>query len=246
MPAGLDGNPDPISTPARDAVIGALGAAVLGASQATRDRVLRVAVDGIDGAGKSTLADELARWLQALGVGVIRSTIDSFHNPRSVRWARGEGSPVGFYRDSHDLDALDRLLLRPLSEIPPGTYVAAAFDEPTDTTVPPVAHEAHPGEVLVFDGIFLQRPELRDAWDLTIFVDGRDRVAAARVERAAAGCPVGPAAWLHLAWWWAVLERYVGGQRLYFEEAAPIAHAGLVVDNNDLSAPRLTIDRRAG
>jgi uridine kinase len=246
MPAGLDGNPDPISTPARDAVIGAVGAAVLARSAACPDRVLRVAVDGIDGAGKSTLADELTRWVQANGVTVIRSTIDSFHNPRSVRWARGKGSPVGFYRDSHDLDALERLLLRPLSEVPPRPYVAAAFDEPTDTAVPPVTHEAHPGEVLVFDGIFLQRPELRGTWDLTVFVDGWDLVTSTRVERAAAGCPVGPAAWLHLAWWWVVLERYVGGQRLYFEESAPIAHADLVVDNNDLRAPRITIDRRSG
>lgn len=96
MPAGLDGNPQPIRTPQRDAVIAALGEAVLTARAPRLAGVLRVAVDGIDGAGKSTLADELTRWLQGSGVTVIRSTIDSFHNPRAVRWQRGKGSPVGF------------------------------------------------------------------------------------------------------------------------------------------------------
>jgi len=239
MPAGLDGNPDPIRTPARDAVLEALGEQVLARRGDDPTGVLRVAIDGIDGAGKSTLADELARWLEGAGVPVIRSTIDSFHNPRAVRWARGRGSPVGFYRDSHDLDALRRLLLTPLAQDPPAAYVAAAFDEPTDTALVADPRPVHPGAVLVFDGIFLQRPELRDAWDLAVFVDAMDRVTAVRIERATAGCPVGPAAWLHLAWWWVVLERYVGGQRLYLDEADPIACADLVLDNNDLAAPRL-------
>ena len=58
-----------------------------------------VGIDGIDGSGKSTFADEVATLLRARGVPVVRSTVDSFHNPRSKRWARGRSSPVGFYLD---------------------------------------------------------------------------------------------------------------------------------------------------
>lgn len=67
---------------------------------------LRVAVDGADGAGKSTFADELWRMLRADGIRVIRASVDGFHNPEVVRYRRGRYSPEGFYYDSYDYEAL--------------------------------------------------------------------------------------------------------------------------------------------
>jgi uridine kinase len=40
---------------------------------------LRVAIDGIDAAGKTTLADQLARPIEERGWDVIRASIDGFH-----------------------------------------------------------------------------------------------------------------------------------------------------------------------
>jgi hypothetical protein len=40
---------------------------------------VRVAIDGVDGVGKTTLADELVAPLQLLGRDVIRASIDGFH-----------------------------------------------------------------------------------------------------------------------------------------------------------------------
>ena len=65
-----------------------------------------VAVDGVDGAGKTMFADALAQRLEADGVAVVRTGIDSFHNPRAVRYSRGKDSPEGFFRDSYNLEAL--------------------------------------------------------------------------------------------------------------------------------------------
>lgn len=77
--------------------------------------MLLVGVDGAAGAGKRTLADELARVLEGERVAVIRSSVDSFHNPRAVRWRRGRGSAEGYYLDSHDLPSLKAVLLDPLA-----------------------------------------------------------------------------------------------------------------------------------
>jgi len=41
----------------------------------------------------------------------------------------------------------------------------------TDSPLPVLWSNAEPGSVLVFDGIFLHRPELRNAWSLSIFLD---------------------------------------------------------------------------
>ena len=61
-----------------------------------------VAVDGRDGAGKTTFADGLAAAFAEDGSAVFRASIDDFHRPRDERYARGRTSPEGFYRDSYD------------------------------------------------------------------------------------------------------------------------------------------------
>ena len=77
----------------------------------TVDHPVRVAVDGPPAAGKTTLADELTVVLRARGRDVIRATIDDFLFPRAQRYPRGEYSAEGCYFDTHDYDALTRVLL---------------------------------------------------------------------------------------------------------------------------------------
>ncbi len=237
VPAGLDGNRDPDASPARNAVLDALAAEV----RTRRSSVLLVAIDGIDGAGKTTFADELGRRIRDMRISVIRSTIDSFHRPRCERWARGKLSDVGFYFDSHNLDAVRRELLDPLRGDPPEAFRAAVFDETSDSAVDSPLITPEPGAVLLFDGLFLQRPELIGYWDFVIYVDGERRVSEARIARALDGCPPGVDGLLHLARFWAVLGRYVGGFRLYVDECAPALRADAVVDNNDFVSPTLVL-----
>lgn len=192
--------------------------------------VLRVAVDGVDGAGKTTFADELAEVLRARGRTVIRASIDGFHAPRAVRYRRGRASPEGFYRDSYDLVGLRSALLDPLGPGGSGRYRTAIFDHTTDSPVRQPEQVARPGSVLIVDGLFLHRPELRDVWDDSVFLRVPFEVSVPR--GAARGPGYGspdPQA--------ASNRRYVEGNRLYFREADPERHAGVVVDNTDLAAP---------
>jgi len=57
-----------------------------------RSHPLRVAIDGIDSAGKTTLADELVPLIEQQGSPVIRASIDGFH--RLVRSAISEGQTL--------------------------------------------------------------------------------------------------------------------------------------------------------
>jgi uridine kinase len=59
-----------------------------------RSHPVRVAVDRVDASGKTTLADELAPSVEALGRPVIRASIDGFHNPAATRRRRGACSPT--------------------------------------------------------------------------------------------------------------------------------------------------------
>lgn len=197
-----------------------------------------VGVDGIDGAGKSTLADELAEILTANGGLVVRASIDSFHRPRAERYARGRLSGDGFYLDSHDLHAVRTCLLDRVRSGEP--FCTAIFDEPSDRPIDRTWSTSVGGGVVIVDGLFLQRPELRDAWDLSIWVGGGERVTQQRVARASSGAPAdGARLVVHLLGWWARVMRYVDGVERYLRECSPREIASFVVDNNDLEHPKL-------
>lgn len=192
--------------------------------------VLRVAVDGVDGAGKTFFADELAAVLELSGREVIRASVDGFHQPQNVRYRLGRGSPEGFYCDSYDYDALKTCLLEPLGPSGSGRYRTAVYDVRTETPVTLPEKQAAPGAVLLLDGIFLHRPELRGCWDVSVWLEVAFRVSVPR--GAGRGPGYGspdPEADSN--------RRYVGGQRLYLAECEPRARATFIVDNNDLTAP---------
>jgi uridine kinase len=213
----------------RNALLGRLAAAL---ATLHPDRRIRVAIDGVDGAGKTMLADSLAPLVAAKGREVIRSSIDGFHNPRAVRYARGRYSSDGFFLDSYDYAAFRRLLLDPLGPDGSGRYIAKHFDHRTDQPVAPQPQQAAPNAALIVDGIFLHRTGLRACWDLSVFlhVDFAVSMArnAAREGTPAAADPQTPS-----------YQRYVGGQQRYLAECAPQQQADIVIDYNDFAAPKV-------
>jgi uridine kinase len=194
---------------------------------------LRVAIDGVDGAGKTTFADALAPHVERRDRPVIRASVDDFHRPRAERYRRGADSPEGYYRDSFDYPAFQDLLLRPLGPGGDRRYRAAAYDVRADA--PRLADDllAPADAVVLVDGIFLQRPELRGAWEYAIFLAVPFDVALRRMLRrdyAPAEAAEATARYL---------RRYLPGQRLYLEEVRPRERAQAVLDNTDPGHPRL-------
>ena len=191
----------------------------------------RVAVDGPPAAGKTTLADELAVVLRAQGRQVIRATIEGFLFPQAQRYRRGEYSPEGCYLDNHDYDALNRVLLDPLGPGGDRRFQHAVYDRTPDTALSPPVTTASADAVLVFDGVFLLRPELVDRWDLRIFVS---TAFAETVDRALIREQgVLSAADVERRW----RERYIPSQQLYFATVRPTDHADIVVHNDELERP---------
>ena len=206
----------------------------------SRPHPIRVALDGVDAAGKTSLADDLVQPLQGQGYPVIRASLDSFHHPREVRHRRGATSPEGYYYDSFDYPALKSLLLEPLG--PGGTlrYQTALFDGRTEAALASPIQTAGLHSILLFDGIFLFRPELEDCWDLRIWVEVTAEVALSRAIRRDSEMFGGAAAVRER-----YEQRYIPGQRLYLEQCRPREQAHLIVDNNDPLHPVLHVRRSA-
>jgi uridine kinase len=203
---------------------------------------LRVAVDGPPASGKTTLADELAVVLRAQGRDVIRATVDDFLVPRAQRYRRGRYSAEGCYFDAHDRAALCRVLLDPLGPGGDRRFQHAVFDNDTDTPLSPSAITAPADAVLLFDGVFLLRPELIDRWDLRIFVSVpfERTVDRARDRSTASTGSSADNADIERSW----RDRYIPAQQLYFATARPTDRADIVVHNDQLDRP--TWDVRPG
>jgi len=118
-----------------------------------RPHPVRVGIDGVDGAGKTMLADELVAPIQRRGRPVVRSSVDFFHRPRAQRYQRGRHSPEGYFLDSFDYGGLKAALLNPLGPA---------------------------GSRRCYRRLFDHRPELLECWDFTIFVDARFEVSVSR------------------------------------------------------------------
>ncbi|MBQ1020916.1 uridylate kinase [Micromonospora sp. D93] len=198
----------------------------------------RVAIDGPPASGKTTLADELAAVLREQGRDVIRATIDDFLLPRAQRYARGEYSAEGCYYDTHDNDALNRVLLDPLGPGGDRLFQPAVYDRTADAVLSPPVTTAPANAVLVFDGVFLLRPELLDRWNLRVFVSTAleetvDR-AVIRERRVSSRADV------ERRW----RERYIPSQQLYFATARPTRHADILVHNDEPQRPVWETARR--
>lgn len=196
-----------------------------------------VALDGVDGAGKTTIARELIDLAEedagnsgtAPARPVASVGIDGFHYPRAVRHADGTG-PETFYRNSYDYNSFLESVVGPFRR--GDSVVPAAWDVDADRPVESQPRILPSDCVLLVEGIFLHRPELVDLWDASVWVDVPFEISVPRGnERFAGAFDADPEDESN--------RRYVGGQRLYFAEAAPWEHATWVLDNRDLERPTL-------
>lgn len=197
---------------------------------------LRVGIDGIDAAGKTSLADELAEQLTKLGHPILRASIDGYHNPKHIRHKRGSYSPEGYYYDSFNYELLQENLLKPLE--PTGKRICriSVFDFKTDSESAANEITATDDHILIFEGVFLFRAEILRYWDLKIFVDIEFQTSLERaIERD-----------LYLFGSREEIEkryneRYIPGQKIYFAEEDPKAKADIIVNNNDFTNPIINI-----
>jgi uridine kinase len=153
-----------------------------------RGRVV-VAVDGTNLEEAARFADDLAAAMRLSGHTVFRASTEGFHRPRAERFARGRDSPEASYRDSYDYLTFQRSLIQPFRMGGSTGFVPAAA-------------------VLIVDGSFLNRPELRGLWNYSVWLDAADD------------------------------SRSGGAHELYARESSPRTTATAIVANSDPDHPR--------
>jgi uridine kinase len=143
-----------------------------------------------------------------------------------LRHRQGRLSPDDYYEDARDLNAIRNLPLEPLGPDGDRGYVTQTFDLELDQPSEPEVQQAGENAVLIVDGTFLQRPELRSAWDFVIFLHVPEDEAHRRgiiPDRIAMGQQPDPSE--------LYLERYGPAFSRYELECNPADQADVRIDN---------------
>jgi uridine kinase len=171
---------------------------------------LLVAIDGLGGAGKSTLAAQLGDALD--GAAIV--AVDDFYRPVAEP-ERGRLTPQDAYDRYFDWARLRDEVLAPLSAGAPSRY--RRHDWVTNTLAE--WHEIEPGGAVIAEGVYCTRPELRPHFDVTVFVETpREQRLARMLDRM----------YDDVAW----VERWMAAEDWYLENVRPGDHVDLVVDGS--------------
>jgi len=190
-------------------------------------RALLVALSGIDGSGKGFVADRAARALEARGVGVAGFNVDGWLNLPAVRFDPRDPA-AHFYAHAIRFDAMFEELVLPLRR-DRRIHLEADAAEETATHFHKRLYAFENVDVILVEGIYLLKQELRPRYDLTLWLDCSFETA---LERALSRGQEGLSA---DATRHAYETIYFPAQKIHFRRDAPREHADHVLSND----PRL-------
>ncbi len=134
-----------------------------------RDRPWLIGIVGGSGSGKTSIAQELMRRIQALGISGLLLDMDAYYAPLEVVRARFDGRPINWdHPHAFDLELMAAHLsaLRRNEPVRKPTYDFTVSDRVGWEE--PLA----PAPVVILEGLLIfALPEIREQLDVRIFVD---------------------------------------------------------------------------
>ena len=169
---------------------------------------LIVGIDGLGGAGKSTLARGIS---EALAGKVAIVSCDDFYRPLSSA-LHSRLTPAEAYENYFDWRRLRDEVLTPLRSGNRASY--RRYDWSADTLAEWI--EVEPREIVILEGVFSTRPDLRRLIDVAIFIETpRDERMRRMLSR-----PQDSISWM---------DRWMAAEDWYLDNMAPQLGADLVI-----------------
>ena len=144
------------------------------------DHTVIIGIDGLGGAGKSTVSEKIKNIFSEDGIQITILHIDDFIHPRAVRYSEKAEEWECYYYLQWRYDYLTREIIKPIRSGAPFHKKIELYDKDNDSyflsdTDIPV------GSVVIIEGIFLQREELQDIFDYMIYIDVPEETRLRRV-----------------------------------------------------------------
>lgn len=130
---------------------------------------LLVAISGIDGSGKSTIAPRMVERLEERGLHTVLISLDAWHHPPERRFSK-EDPAQHFYDHAFRFEELFRLLLDPLKQNR-SVQLTVELTRLPENDFRRVTYDFRDVDVILLEGIFLLKRELRRNYDLAFWID---------------------------------------------------------------------------
>lgn len=130
--------------------------------------VITVGIDGLGGAGKSTVSDKICEALSKEGIHTVLLHIDDFIHVRSIRYNSEYPEWQCYYEMQWRYDYF-REVVNELKKVG-GTVETELYDKDNDSYLTEKICTKE-RTVIITEGIFLQRDELAGIFDLMAYID---------------------------------------------------------------------------
>jgi len=177
------------------------------------DRVpLVVGIDGLTGAGKSTLVRQISRVLDE----VLVVELDDFYRPISDdKICKIPATQI--YECYFDSKMFRDLVLYPLIHGLPSRY--RRYNWCTNKQAEWI--DLTPARFVIVDGVFSTLPELRSLYNVTVFVNTDRDIRISRLQKRF---------YKDMSW----LDGWIDAENLYMENIQPIQYVDLVLDGSNI------------
>jgi uridine kinase len=186
-----------------------------------------VGISGIDGAGKTSFAEDLESFLVDRGLKTQAIYLDDFHNPKEIRYA-GKDPADNYFNRSFNISLIVAKLLKPLRRKRAFSTRMTVLDYRTDRYDTEREFTFGPDTIVIFEGVFLFRKELAPYIDYKIHLDITFEESKRRAKER------DPEAILEK-----YDEKYLPAQTKYLKEYPPDKTADMVIDNSDWQHPKI-------
>ncbi|MDL5377504.1 kinase [Exiguobacterium mexicanum] len=139
------------------------------------DRPFLVAIDGLSGAGKTTMVEQL----RGIATNEVVLHIDDFIVERHRRYATGQSEAMEYYALQWDVELLVETLFKPLRE--GQANLTLPYYERDQDAVNMRTIEIAPNTLVLIEGILLLRDEWRPYFDYIVYLDCPREVRHERV-----------------------------------------------------------------
>ncbi len=195
--------------------------------QKQKDKPLRIAVNGIEGTGKTTFVEAFCAYLQEMALEAIHISIDGFHYNKKHRYQQGRNSAKGYYEDSYDENSfVTKVLVESQKERPHYTFATHDLESDAYLDLKPI--KISNKAILITDGAYLLKPAFLEHWDFKIYLYADFEVAMKRGVHRDREVLGGEEATEKK-----FLERYHAASKIYLEACQPKEQADWIIDVND-------------
>ncbi|WP_294241934.1 AAA family ATPase [Pseudobutyrivibrio sp.] len=136
----------------------------------TDGKTVIVGIDGLGGAGKSSISEEIYEQLSKDNIHTEVLHIDDFIHPKNIRYNDNYAEWECYYNLQWRYDYLLENVINPIKKNGKFTGLIELYDKNEDR-YEKKSVDIKEGSVVLIEGIFLQREELSQVFDYMIYID---------------------------------------------------------------------------